>query len=56
MPYLPNSLFAFVKTPNSFHGVEPISEPIRRDLLLFDLKVKTSPSSASGPVKHFFSF
>ena len=24
MPYVPNALFAFMKTPNSFHGVEPI--------------------------------
>jgi len=44
MPYLPNSLFAFVKTHNSFHGVEPIQETgIRRDLLLYDIKVKNPP-------------
>jgi hypothetical protein len=44
MPYLPNSLFAFVKTHNSFHGVEPISEKgIRRDLLLYDIKVQNPP-------------
>jgi hypothetical protein len=44
MPYLPNSLFAFVKTYNSFHGVEPIQETgIRRDLLLYDIKVQDPP-------------
>jgi hypothetical protein len=44
MPYLPNSLFAFVKTHNSFHGVEPIRETgIRRDLLLYDIKVPNPP-------------
>jgi hypothetical protein len=44
MPYLPNSLFAFVKTYNSFHGVEPIAEAgIRRDLLLYDIKVHNPP-------------
>lgn len=44
MPYLPNSLFAFVKTHNSFHGVEPIKETgIRRDLLLYDIKVDNPP-------------
>jgi hypothetical protein len=44
MPYLPNTLFAFLKTPNAFHGVEPIAEPsVRRDLLLYDIKVQTPP-------------
>ena len=36
MPYKANSLFMFVKTDDSFHGVEPIRIPnLRRDLLLF---------------------
>ena len=44
MPYVPNSLFAFVKTHNSFHGVEPIRETgIRRDLLLYDIRVHEPP-------------
>ena len=39
MPYLPNTLFAFFKTDNSFHGVEPIRDPdYRRHLLLYDIK------------------
>ena len=47
MPYLPNTLFAFLKTPNSFHGVEPITEgSVRRDLLLYDIKVKNPPELA----------
>jgi hypothetical protein len=42
MPYLPNTLFAFVKTANSFHGVEPIREPgIRRDLMLYDIRLSS---------------
>jgi hypothetical protein len=44
MPYVPNTLFAFVKTANSFHGVEPIDEPdVRRDLMLYDIKLNTPP-------------
>lgn len=53
MPYLPNTLFAFVKTHNSFHGVEPITEgSVRRDLLLFDIYVRNPPELAqkSPPV------
>ena len=63
MPYLPNSLFAFVKTHNSFHGVEPIKEAgIRRDLLLYDIKVQDPPElrqqaaatqPAAPPVSNF---
>jgi hypothetical protein len=53
MPYVPNALFAFMKTPNSFHGVEPIGEPdVRRDLLLYDLRVlqpqQQKPAAAAG--------
>jgi len=64
MPYLPNTLFAFLKTHNSFHGVEPIQEAgIRRDLLLYDIKVQDPPESkrqapaatqpAASPVSNF---
>ena len=46
MPYVPNTLFAFIKTPNSFHGVEPIGEPnIERALLLYDIKVAKIPAA-----------
>lgn len=46
MPFLPNTLFAFLKTQNSFHGVEPIRETgIRRDLLLYDIRVAETPES-----------
>ncbi len=39
MPFRPNSMFAFVKTDNSFHGVEPVTDPdVRRWLLLYDIK------------------
>lgn len=36
-PFLPNSLLAFFKTDYSFHGVEPITIPCQRDLLLWNL-------------------
>lgn len=38
MPFLPNSLFCFLKTHNSFHGVEPVADSnCRRWLLLYDI-------------------
>jgi hypothetical protein len=38
MPFKPNTLFAFVKTNNSFHGVEPVLDPdTKRWLLLYDV-------------------
>jgi hypothetical protein len=46
MPYVPNSLFAFVRTSNLFHGVEPISENgVCRDLLLYDIQRSNPPKS-----------
>jgi hypothetical protein len=48
MPYVPNTLFAFLKTPNAFHGVEPIQEEVRRDLLLYDIKVKELPQQRAA--------
>ncbi len=39
-PYRPNSLFAFMKTDKSFHGVEPIADQdVRRDLLLYNIRL-----------------
>jgi hypothetical protein len=41
MPFLPNSLFVFVKSDHSFHGVEPVTDPdTKRWLLLFDVYVR----------------
>jgi hypothetical protein len=37
MPFVPNSLFAFFKTDQSFHGVEPITIPCCRNVLLWNL-------------------
>jgi hypothetical protein len=38
MPFLPNSLFTFVRSDISFHGVEPVGDPdCRRWLLLFTI-------------------
>jgi hypothetical protein len=36
-PFRSNSLLAFFKTDFSFHGVEPITIPCRRDVLLWNL-------------------
>lgn len=36
-PFIPNSCFGFFKTDQSFHGVEPIPSPVRRDVLLWNL-------------------
>ena len=45
MPYKPNTLFAFPKTPNSFHGVEPLPATASdRDLLQFDLRHTGDPA------------
>jgi hypothetical protein len=45
MPFLPNSLFTFVKTDNSFHGVEPVLDAeCKRWLLLFDVFMEQAPS------------
>ncbi|MDG2252910.1 MAG: hypothetical protein P8K73_04625 [Methylophilaceae bacterium] len=38
--FLPNSLFGFIKTNNSFHGVEKIVSDERRWVLLYDIYVK----------------
>lgn len=38
MEYRANTLFAFFKTDNSFHGVEPITDRVVRDLLLYDVR------------------
>lgn len=47
MPYLPNTMFAFLKSANSFHGVEPITDAaVRRDLLLYDIRVENPPDGA----------
>lgn len=50
MPFLPNSLFVFFKTDNSFHGVEPVTDPdTRRWLLLYDIYVKLPQTQTVGP-------
>ena len=38
IPYEPNKLFCFLKTDNSFHGVESVDSDIERTLLIFDLQ------------------
>lgn len=49
-PFLPNSLFAFFKTDNSFHGVEPIADPgTRRWLLLYDIYMQQAEQPQPQP-------
>jgi hypothetical protein len=39
-PYVPNTLFVFFRTDQSFHGVEPIrDENVERNLLLYNIYV-----------------
>ena len=50
VPYVPNTLFGFLKTPNAFHGVEPIAETnVERALLLYDIKSEDAPAAPSQP-------
>lgn len=60
MPYVRNTLFAFMKTPNAFHGVEPVTEPnIERALLLYDIKTAkdaATPQGAAPAANTKFSF
>lgn len=57
-PFLPNSFFAFFKTDNSFHGVEPVGDPdCRRWLLLYDIYIRDTvvfqpaiPENDAAPV------
>lgn len=50
LPFVPNALFAFAKTDNSFHGVERFEEPnAGRWLLLLDLYLHTAPAEAPVP-------
>ena len=50
MPYLPNTLFAFLKTPNAFHGVEPVGDAgARRNLLLYDIRIRAQPQAGQAP-------
>lgn len=51
-PYRPDTLFAFLKTPDSFHGVEDVLDrDVRRDLLRYDIKVKEGAPAAPTPAK-----
>lgn len=50
MPYVPNSLLAFAKTDQSFHGVERIQDDgIERHVLLYNLYVKQSALKPTTP-------
>ena len=50
MGYRRNSLFAFIKNDYSFHGVDKIDDQnVRRDVLLYDIRVEASRKKASSP-------
>lgn len=36
-PFVPNSMFGFVRTGNSFHGVERVARPVERNVLLYNI-------------------
>ena len=49
MPFRRTSLFCFVKTDYSFHGVEPIAdEAVERDLILYNLRVVDLAKAATA--------
>jgi hypothetical protein len=49
MDFVPNALFAFAKTDNSFHGVEAVTEEgIERDVILYDIRLKGRLSKTLG--------
>jgi hypothetical protein len=49
MPFMPNTLFVFLKTNASFHGVEPIADPqTRRWLLLYDIFHRVLPAEGAA--------
>jgi hypothetical protein len=50
MPFKPNSLFGFLRTDGSFHGVDQIhDEGVVRDLLLYNIYVPKGATSAKAP-------
>jgi hypothetical protein len=52
MEYRPNALFAFFKTDNSFHGVEPIGDAdVLRDLLLYDIRAERTEQQLPGKIE-----
>ena len=50
-PYLPNSVFSFVRTPKSFHGMEGIeTEQTERKLILYSVMLKDDVARDAGLV------
>ena len=46
LPYIPNTVFGFVKSTQSFHGVEPLCAQHRsRDVLLYNVYQTMKPSA-----------
>jgi hypothetical protein len=54
MDYRRNSLFAFIKSDRSFHGVDPIGDQaVGRDVLLYDIRVNQAPHVVRPPSAGF---
>jgi len=50
MPFKPNSLFGFLRTDRSFHGVDQINEEgVVRDLLLYNIYVPKGATATKSP-------
>ena len=49
-PYLPNSMFSFVRTPRSFHGMEGVhTERTTRKLMVYSLMLNDQAMDAANP-------
>ena len=47
-PFVPNAMFSFLRTPNSFHGVEPVTgDYTERRLLLYSIRVDEDIESST---------
>ena len=50
MPFLPNSMFAFVRSGTSFHGVEAFARPrAQRDSIMYNLYTESVVTEQPGP-------
>lgn len=46
VPYYPNTMVCFLKTDNSFHGVEPVPEGANRRVFLWNLRKRPKDASS----------
>jgi hypothetical protein len=49
LPYLPNTMFGFIRSERSFHGVEPVTEvALKRRLLVYSFMLKDDVAPPAG--------